>query len=96
MGKLFEWDKEKNKRLISERGISFEAVITYIEQGKITAIVSGQGKYKHQKQFIIEVNQYVYIVPFVEEGERIFLKTVIPSRKMTKRYLSGGESHEEI
>ena len=52
------------------------------------AIVPGRGKFGHQKQFLVEANDYIYIVPFVEEDNRIFLKTIIPSRKMTKRYLS--------
>jgi hypothetical protein len=52
--------------------------------------VTGKGNYAHQKQFVVEMNRYVYIVPFVEDDERIFLKTIIPSRKLTKKLLSGG------
>lgn len=90
MKKIYEWDQEKNERLIRERGISFEAIISYIEQGNVIATVLGKGKYDHQKQCIVAVNQYIYVVPYVEEGNRIFLKTIIPSRKMTRRYLSEG------
>ncbi len=86
---VFEWDKEKNQKLFRERKISFEAVISQIEEEGILDIIDGHGRYKHQKQYILAINNYVYIVPFVEEGEKIFLKTIIPSRKLTKRYLLG-------
>lgn len=92
VGRTYRWDPEKNARLIRERGISFEEVVFHIEQQRLLGIVRGKGKYAHQRQFIVEVNKYVYIVPFVEEKDgRCFLKTVIPSRKLTKEHLSGGD-----
>lgn len=90
MNKSFDWDEEKNRKLIKERGISFEAVVSYIEAGAVASVVAGRGKFSHQKQFLVVADSYIYIVPFVEDGKRVFLKTIIPSRKMTKRYLSGG------
>ena len=90
MEKFFEWDKEKNKSLIQERGLSFEAVVSQIEQGNVLAVVPGKGKFRHQKQFVVEINHYVYVVPFVENELSIFLKTIFPSRKLTKQYLLGG------
>ena len=98
MGKSFDWDEEKNQKLVRERGLSFEAIVAYIEGGNVLAIVPGKGKYSHQKQFLIRINHYVYVVPFVEETERIFLKTIIPSRKLTQQFLSkieGGDRDEE-
>lgn len=92
MGKVFEWDPEKNQKLIKERGISFETIIAHLEAGNLIATSPGQGRFKHQRQFIVLVNQYVYIVPFVEDEQKVFLKTVIPSRKLTRRYLLGGKS----
>lgn len=92
MAKSFDWDKEKNQKLIKERGISFEAIISHIEAGGILAVIPGQGKFAHQRQFLVIVDNYVYIVPFVEDEQRIFLKTIIPSRKMTKLYLSESQS----
>lgn len=89
MGKVYEWDNAKNQKLLKERGISFEAIVAYIEAGAVVAVVPGRGEFRHQKQFLIAVNSYIHIVPFVEEESRVFLKTIIPSRKMTKRYLSG-------
>ncbi len=89
MGKIFDWDKEKNQKLSEERGISFEAIVAHIEAGNIRDIIAGKGTYKHQKQFIIEVNKYIYIIPFVEDSQKIFLKTIIPSGKLTKKYILG-------
>ena len=91
MEKVFDWDNEKNKKLIRERKISFEAVVSLIESGNMIATVTGKGRYAHQKQFIVEMNKYIYIVPFVEDDQKIFFKTIIPSRRLTRKFLSGGE-----
>jgi len=91
MAKVFEWNPEKNQKLIKERGISFEAIVLQIEAGQVMAIVPGKDKFRHQRQYVLELNNYVYVVPFVEESERVFLKTVIPSRRLTKRLLLGGD-----
>lgn len=94
MEKIFEWNQEKNRKLIKERGISFEAIVASLEEGGLLATVGGKGKYVHQKQLIVAVNQYVYIVPCVEDDEKVFLKTIIPSRKLTRHYLFGGKNEE--
>ena len=91
MKKFFDWDNEKNKKLIKERDISFEAIVSLIESGNVIAIIAGEGKHARQRQFIVEMNRYIYVVPFVEDDEKVFLKTIIPSRKLTKKFLSGGE-----
>lgn len=91
MKKVFDWANEKNQTLMKERNISFEAVVSLIESGNVISIVAGKGKYSHQKQFIVEMNRYIYVVPFVEDKERIFLKTIIPSRSLTKKFLFGGK-----
>ncbi len=87
--KLFEWNNEKNDKLKEERGISFEDVLYYIDKGDILDIVlhPQQDKYPDQKMFIIVMENYVYLVPFIETKNLIFLKTIIPSRKATKKYL---------
>ena len=90
MHKIFEWDKHKNGKLIKERGISFEAVVSGIENGNLVATAAGKGKFSHQKQLFVALNNYIYIVPCVEDADKIFLKTIIPSRKMTRIYLAGG------
>lgn len=85
----FVWDREKNKKLAKERGITFEEIVIQIQQDRILDIIPGKGIYKHQSQFIVEVRSYVHIVPFVEKENELFLITIIPSRKMTKKYLAG-------
>ena len=85
--KYFDWNPEKNKKLIKERGISFEICLVYIEQGKILDIIENKNPYEHQFVYVLEIEEYIYYVPFVEDEEKIFLKTIIPSRKATKKYL---------
>ena len=89
--KYFSWDNEKNQLLKKERNISFEEVVFHIEKKRVLDIVEhpNQEKYKGQKIFIINIHNYAYLVPFVESEQRIFLKTIIPSRKATKKYLGG-------
>ena len=89
--KLFNWNDEKNSKLIKERGISFDEIVYCIQNKKIIGIVkkSNYKKYPDQKIFLIPINNYVYLVPFVENKNEIFLKTIIPSSKATKIYLGG-------
>ena len=60
-----------------------------IDEGSILNIVEhpNKKKYPNQKLFIVDINNYAYLVPFVEDKEKIFLKTIIPSRKATKKYI---------
>lgn len=85
----FAWNSEKNSQLINERGISFERVIYHIERNDILDVIEhpNASKYPNQKMFIVKIEQYAYLVPFVENNDQIFLKTIIPSRKATKKYL---------
>ncbi len=94
MSKVYDWDNEKNRKLIRERKISFEAIISLIESGNLIATAAGKSRFAHRKQFIVELNRYVYVVPFVEDEKKIFLKTIIPSRKLTKKFLSEEKRHE--
>ena len=89
MNIIYDWDSEKNKLLINTRGISFEEVIAVLESGDILDVIEhpNQEKYSHQQMYIIEINGYVYLVPFVKNKNRIFLKTIIPNRKAQKKYL---------
>ena len=88
--KFFDWNRHKNIELMRERRISFEIVVACIESGKILDRVKHPNNKKHPKQnmFIIEIDEYVYAVPYVEDAEKIFLKTIIPSGKLTKKYLN--------
>ncbi len=87
--KLFEWDDNKNKKLKNERGLSFEEAVFYIANDHILDIIPHpkQNKYPGQKMFVVDIDDYAYLIPFIENKEMIFLKTIIPSRKATKKYL---------
>jgi uncharacterized DUF497 family protein len=89
--KRFVWNNEKNRQLKRERGISFEMIVSRIEEGRILDIVYNPNRtmYRDQMMFIVELDGYAFLVPFHEDSEEIFLITVIPSRKATKRYLGG-------
>jgi len=95
--KYFEWDELKNARLLSERGISFEDVQTAIENGKVLSDEAhpNTNKYPNQKMLIIEINNYAYLVPYVEDEMKIFFKTIVPSRKATKEYLKNKGKEEK-
>jgi len=87
--KYFIWNSDKNEQLKRERDISFEQIVIQIEEGKLHDILEhpNQQKYKDQKIFVVELNEYIHLVPFVEDDDYVFLKTIIPSRKATKKYL---------
>ena len=89
MGIIFDWDTEKNEMLINSRGVSFEEVIAILESGGELDILDhpNKEKYAHQKIYVVEINGYVYLVPFVQDKDKIFLKTIIPSRKAQRKYL---------
>ncbi len=90
MGNI-RWDAEKNKKLKTERGVSFEEVIVCIENRQALAIIENPGKKrKDQMVFVVELNNYIYYVPFVKNGDDIFLKTIIPSRRLTEKYRKQG------
>jgi len=90
--KPINWNSTKNQQLISERGISFEDIVFFLQQGALLDDVEhpDSDKYPSQRVFVINIDDYAYLVPYVENRKEIFLKTVIPSRKATKKYL--GES----
>ena len=83
--KYLDWNREKNEILKVKRGISFEEVALMIESGHILGIEENPNR-PNQKIYILEINNYAFIVPFVEKDNEIFLKTVFPSRKYTKLY----------
>ena len=94
--KYFTWDEQKNDRLKAERGIGFEEIMFHIERGDLLDVLEHPNpeRYPGQRLFVVRRDKYVYLVPFVEDDTTVFLKTIIPSRKMTKRYL-GEESRED-
>ncbi len=88
--KYFTWDEEKNNLLKETRKISFEEIVFLISNGKLLDVVEHPNKKKYPKQkiFIVEIRDYAFIVPFVEDEEKYFLKTIYPSREATKKYLN--------
>lgn len=88
---FYKWNNEKNQKLKLERGISFEQIIMHIERGDVLDVLQhpNQKKYPNQKLLVIEIDEFAYLVPFVENEEGKFLKTIIPSRKAPRDYLGG-------
>lgn len=89
--KPYDWNDEKNEWLRKERGLTFEDVVFHLAHGGLLDTIEhpNQQQYPGQRIFIVDVEGYACLVPFVENDEVIFLKTVIPSRKMTRQYLGG-------
>ena len=92
--KYFAWSPEKNEWLKRERGVSFEDVVFHIQAGDEVDVFEhpNQERYPGQKVSVVVIEGYAYLVPFVESREEIFLKTIIPSRKASRKYM--GESDE--
>jgi len=86
--KTFNWNIQKNIWLKENRKITFEEVILAIAQHRIKEVYEhpNQVKYPGQKIFEVEINNYVYLIPFIESEDALFLKTIIPSRKATKKF----------
>lgn len=87
----FSWSPEKNDWLIRKRSVSFEEIVFHIERGDVLDLLEhpNQERYAGQRIFVVDVGGYACLVPFVETDEEVFLKTVIPSRKATRKYLGG-------
>lgn len=92
--KSINWSTEKSQELKESRGICFEDVVFYIERGDILDdfLHPNQKAYPGQRIMVINVANYAYLIPYVENEEELFLKTIIPSRKATQQYL--GDKHE--
>jgi hypothetical protein len=94
--KPFRWNPIKNGELLAERGVSFEQVVVAVEGGGLLDVLAhpNSRKYPHQRLMVVAWDGYAYLVPYVEEADCYFLKTVIPSRKATRDYLKIGESND--
>ena len=90
---VFLWDYDKNEQLKNKRGVSFEQVALLMERGEVLDVIEhpNQTRYPGQKIALVEINEYAYLVPYVQESEQIFLKTIIPSRKATNKYVRSQE-----
>jgi len=88
--KYFDWNDAKNAQLREKRGIGFEDIVFHIERGDLLDILDhpNPDRYAGQRIFVVLHEDYVYLVPFVEDEQALFLKTIIPSPKAAKQYLS--------
>jgi hypothetical protein len=88
---IYNWNPDKNQALIVDRSVSFEEAIFHVEHGGLLDDIAhpNASNYPNQRIFVICIREYVYLVPYVESDDEIFLKTIIPSRKFTKLYLGG-------
>ena len=88
--KPFRWAPDKNELLKRERGVSFEEITVAVEAGALLEIVPhpNTAKFPRQKIMVVEVASYAYLVPFVEDKDHFFLKTIIPSRKATRDFIA--------
>jgi hypothetical protein len=93
--KPFRWNPEKNEALSVARGLSFETIVVAIESNGLLDILAHPNptKYPGQRILVVAVDDYVYLVPYVDEQDYFFLKTIIPSRKATRDYLNQGKPH---
>lgn len=85
----FDWNEEKNQKLKEERGVSFEEILTAIDEDGLLDVIEhpNRKRYRGQKIMVVRLGEYIYLVPFVKDPDKIFLKTIIPSRRATKKYL---------
>ena len=86
---VFHWNNEKNEWLKENRGVCFEQIVLLMERAGVLDVLEypNQEKNPGQRIAIVGINEYAYLVPYIQEGEGIFLKTIIPSRKATNKYL---------
>lgn len=84
----FDWDPKKNEKLKAERGISFEEIAFHLGEGNLWKVEShyNQSHYPNQEIFFVPIGDYVYMVPFVMDGDTFVLKTAFPSRKATREF----------
>ena len=94
--KPIRWNAEKNIELMQDRGVSFEEILSCIEQGGLLMTLEhpNQRKYPNQRIWVVKVRGYAHMVPLIESEEEIFLKTIMPSRKATKQFLSEAGDEE--
>jgi hypothetical protein len=94
---VFQWDKAKNQWLKEHRGVCFEQAVVLIDNGEVLDVIEhpNQARYPGQKIAVLAIDGYAYVVPYVEGECGFFLKTMIPSRKATAKYIGGGDEDGE-
>ena len=86
---VIQWNNDKNEWLKDHRGVCFEQVVILIENEEVLDVIDhhNQDEYGGQKIAIVDIDDYAYLVPYVQSGDEIYLKTIIPSRKATRKYI---------
>lgn len=94
--KPFRWDATKSEQLRARHDLGFEQVVTAIESGAVVATMPHPNptRYPRQRIMIVSIDEYAFLVPFVEDADHVFLKTIIPSRKATRDFIGKGHIHE--
>lgn len=92
----FDWDPEKNEWLKAERNISFEEIALLLSAGCLWKVTQhpNQKKNPSQQVFLLPIDHYIFFVPFILDGDTVFLKTAFPHRKATQDYLQ--EKNNEV
>jgi len=87
--KYFDWNDSKNLQLKAKHGIGFDEIYAALEEGKLLDNIPhpSQKRYPGQRIFVVRISSYAFLVPYVEDEEKIFLKTLYPSRKFTRKYI---------
>ncbi len=87
--KLYNWNNDKNELLRKNRAICLEDIVLYIDKGFLVddIVHPNQEKYPGQRMLVVDIENYIYLIPYVESKGELFMKTIIPSRKATKKYL---------
>jgi hypothetical protein len=83
------WSPTKDAELrnnLDRGGIGFAECAAAIEEGRILDELPHPTR-ANQFIFVLEIDGYAYVVPFVQQETTIFLKTMFPSRKHAARYL---------
>ena len=90
MTMVFRWNPQKNALLMRERGLSFEQVVLAVESGDLLQVIAhpNPARYPNQKIMVVAMDGYAFLVPFAQEEDGYFLKTIIPSRKATRDFMS--------
>jgi len=96
--KGLRFDTKKNEWLKNKRNITFIEIIDVIDKGNRLIIINhpNKTKYPKQKLYLVEINKYILVVPVIEEGDYIFMKTIYPSHKYTKKYVKNYKLSKKI
>ena len=93
-----QWNEGKAEALRERYGVSFEDAASQIERGDAISVPHhNRERYPNQRIFIVAIRNYAYVVPYVEDENGVFLKTMYPSRKALRDYLQPtGDEYDNV